>query len=337
MLLVGDIGGTKTDLAVVTAERGPWLPVAQKRFPSGDYLNLEDIAREFVAEVKLPIRGACFAVAGPVINGKAALTNLPWIVEESALQAALRLEFVSLLNDVEAVAAAVPHLRPGDVSTLQDGEAVPGGSIAVIAAGTGLGEAFLTWDGSRYHAYPSEGSHNDFGPTSPRETSLLQHLQARFGRVSYERVCAGKAIPDLYDFLKDEGLTPESPELAAQIARMRDRTPRIVGAALDARDPDPLALAAVNMFVAILGAQAGNLALTVLATGGVYLAGGMAQRILPVEKGARESFLSTVHVKGRLSPFMSRVPVHLILESVALVGAAFAALERTYSARSVSA
>jgi glucokinase len=325
MLLVGDIGGTKSDLALFSADRGPRAPIAQKRFSSGAYPSLEAIARDFVAGVGLPVRRACFAVAGAVISGRAALTNLPWQVEESELQAELGVEFVHLLNDVEAVAAAVPHLRPTDLHTLQDGEPVPGGAIAVIAAGTGVGEAFLTWDGARYQAHASEGGHINFGPTTPRETELLRYLQARWGRVSYERVCAGRSIPDLYDFLKEEGRTPESHELRRQLATAPDRTPPIVAAALDTSAPDPLSLAALDLFIANLGAEAGNLALTVLATGGVYIAGGMAQRVLPAT-GSR-LFLSKFHDKGRLSPLLARMPVHLILEPVALLGAAATAFE----------
>jgi glucokinase len=332
MLLVGDIGGTKTDLAVVSVEQGPSVPIAQKRFSSADYPSLEDIAREFATELQLPITWACFAVAGPVINGKASLTNLPWVVEESALQAALKLDYVRLLNDVQAMAEAVPHLKPEDLRTLQAGEPVPGGAIAVIAAGTGLGEAFLTWDGSRYHSHASEGGHTNFGPTTAQETKLLQHLQARWGRVSYERVCAGRSIPDLYDFLRDEGVTSENPGLAAHLATVSDRTPPILAAALDPREPDRLSLAALNMFASILGAEASNLALTVLASGGVYIGGGIVQRILPMASGQGKLFVSRFHDKGRLSPFLARVPVHIILEPVALLGAAVHGLEHTQAA-----
>ena len=325
MLLVGDIGGTKTDLALFSADRGPRAPIAQNRFSSGAYPSLEAIVSEFVADVSLPVTHACFAVAGAVISGRAALTNLPWVVEESALQAALGVEFVRLLNDVEAVAAAVPHLQPTDLRTLQAGEPVPSGAIAVIAAGTGIGEAFLTWDGARYRAHPSEGGHINFGPTTPRETELLRYLQARWGRVSYERVCAGRSIPDLYDFLKEEGRTPESPTLRRQLETVPNRTPPIVAAALDPHEPDPLCLAALDLFAANLGAEAGNLALAVLATGGVYIAGGMAQRVLPAT--GSWLFLSKFHDKGRLSPLLARMPVHLILEPVALLGAAVTAFE----------
>jgi glucokinase len=314
--------------------------MAEKVFPSGDYPSLEAIAKEYLAEVHLPVTEACFVVAGPVNDGKASLTNLPWLIEESALAAALNLASVSLLNDVAGMANAVPYLNSDEVRTLREGEPVPGGAIALIAPGTGLGEAFLVWDGLRYRAYPSEGGHCNFGPTTPRETELLKYLQARWGRVSYERVCAGRSIPDLYDFLKDEGLTAESPQLRAELATVRDRTPTIMAAALHSDLPDPLCLATLQLFVSILGAEAGNLALTVLATGGVYIAGGIPQRILPRATGQAlifNSFLSTFQEKGRLTPLMSRIPVRIIVEPVALLGAAIHGLDAAQSAGRVAA
>jgi glucokinase len=322
MLLAGDIGGTKTDLAIFTVERGPRAPIAQTRFLSRDYPSLEAIVREFIAEVDLAVTWACFAVAGPVVSGTAALTNLPWVVSEEAIRQELHLELVSLLNDLEATAAAVPYLQPTELLTLRVGAPVPGGAIAVIAPGTGLGEAFLTWDGARYRAYPSEGGHTDFGPTSPREAELLRYLQTRWGRVSYERVCAGRSIPDLYEFLKDEGGISESPAMAAKLGTVQDRTPAIMEAALDPQQPDPLCKEVLTLFVSFLGAAAGNLALTVLATGGLYIAGGIPQRIPPQATDEWQVLLSRFEDKGRLSPMLARVPVHVVVEPVALLGAA---------------
>jgi glucokinase len=255
------------------------------------------------------------------------LTNLPWLVDESALQSALGLQSVRLLNDVQAMAAAVPHLRAEDLVTLQAGKPEPGGAIALIAVGTGLGEAFLTWDGSRYRAQASEGGHSDFGPSSDEELELLRFSRKRWQRVSYERVCSGQSIPHLYEFLKAQGSVVESPLVAAQIVSAHDRTPPIVAAALDAHEPDPLSQAVLDMFVALMGSEAGNLALAVLATGGVYIAGGMAQRTLPGRPEHHQRFLSGFHDKGRLTPLLASVPVHLILEPVALAGAACSALD----------
>jgi glucokinase len=337
MLLAGDIGGTKTELAVFDAEHGPRTPLAQRRFPSGDYPSLEAIVREFVAEIDVPVTHACFAVAGPVVAGTASLTNLPWLVDEATLRAVLQLEFLHLLNDVQATATAVPYLKGTDLVALQEGTPVPGGAIAVIAPGTGLGEAFLTWDGARYHAHPSEGSHTDFGPRTPREMELLRYLQARWERVSYERVCAGQSIPDLYDFLRDVSHMPESPALRAELTNVRDRTPIIMAAALSPQERDPLCREALHLFVSILGAEAGNLALTVLATGGVYISGGIPPRILAAASGEGRIFMSAFQAKGRLSPLLSHMPVHIITESVALLGATIHGLDIANFPRMVSA
>ena len=327
MLLAGDIGGTKTELAVFTTERGARAPLARKRFRSRDYPSLDAIAREYLSDVDLPVTHACFAVAGPVVGGAAALTNLPWNVEASWLERALHMEAVSILNDVHAMATAVPYLGPSEVQTLQEGEAVPGGAIAVIAPGTGLGQAFLTWDGSRYSAHASEGSHVDFAPLTPREVDLLRYLEPRWGRVSYERVCAGRSIPDLYDFLKDQGDVAEGPEVCAKLATVEDQTPIIMAAGLAHHTPDPLCLATLSLFASILGAQAGNLVLTVLATGGLYIGGGIAQRAFPMVSSRGQVFLSTFAKKGRLSPLLRRVPVYVIIEPVALLGAALHGLD----------
>ena len=327
MLLAADIGGTKTEMAVFSAEAGPRAPIALRRYPSAEHPSLEAIVAAYLGEVGLSVTSACVAVAGPVTGGRAMLTNLPWVVEVASLQRALGVESVRLLNDVEAMATAIPHLGPTDLRTLQVGEAVAGGAIALIAPGTGLGEAFLTWDGTRYRAFPSEGSHADFAPTTPRQVELLHFMAARHGRVSYERVCAGRALPELYEFLAEQGEAAESPAVQAELATVRDRTPTIMRAAFAAPTPDPLCLATVNLFSQVLGAAAGNLALTVLATGGVYLGGGIPQRILPVATGQGGLLMDAFGRKGRLSPLLARVPVHVIVESVALLGAALAGLD----------
>lgn len=327
VLLAADIGGTKTELALYRREAGPRGPIEPRRYPSAEHPSLEAIATAYLAEVGLPVDAACFAVAGPVTAGRATLTNLPWVVEEADLRRALGVESVRLLNDVEAMAVAIPHLRPDELRTLQEGEATPGGAIALIAPGTGLGEAFLTWDGARYRAFPSEGSHADFAPTDDRQVDLLRFMTARHGRVSYERVCAGRSMPELYEFLAERGDAVESPALRDELAGVVDRTPPIMRAAFATPEPDPLSLATVDLFSQILGAAAGNLALTVLATGGVYLGGGIPQRILPVATGQGELFRQAFGRKGRLSPLLARLPVHVIAEPVALLGAAIAGFD----------
>src|SRR5215468_10076276 len=203
MLLAGDVGGTKTDLAVYSPEAGPYLPLTQAEMPSADYPSLQALVMKFVSEVKIPIERATFDVAGPVINGHAKVTNLTWVMDETSLAKDLNLKSVRLINDLEAVARAIPILRPTDVRTLNGGEPVPKGAIAVVAPGTGLGESFLTWDGSKYVSHGSEGGHSDFAPTDERQIGLLRYVLKRFGHAGVERVCSGIGIPNIYEYLRD--------------------------------------------------------------------------------------------------------------------------------------
>ena len=325
MLLAGDVGGTKTELAVFSSEAGPRTPLAQARYPSARYPSLEALAREFLATTALPVTWACFGVAGPVIGGRARITNLSWELDAGALAGALGLQAVHLLNDLEAVAWAVPELIAGDTVTLNPGAHVTGGALAVIAPGTGLGEAFLTRGGSRHHPFPSEGGHADFAPATERETGLLSHLRSRFGHVSVERVCSGPGIVNLYEYLRACGAVPEAPEVARRLARAPDAPPVITEAGLREPDPDPLSAAALALFAGILGAEAGNLALKVFAAGGVYVAGGVARHLLPVLR--RGDFMRAFVRKGRMSDMMTGMPVHVIVRPAAILGAAIRGLE----------
>jgi len=328
MLLAGDIGGTKTNLAIFSSESGPRAPLAEATLPSGDYPSLEALVSDFLAQVELKPERASFGVAGPVVDGKATITNLPWVMSETQLQTALDLlpGSVHLLNDLAAIAYAVPSLESDDLHTLNEGQAAPGGAIAVIAPGTGLGEGFLTWDGSRYRAHASEGGHTDFAPTNTLEVDLLRYLLDRFGHVSYERVCSGRGLPNIYAFLKDSGYAQEPAWLAEQMAAVDDPNPVIVKAALASERRCDLCVATLETFVSILGTEAGNMALNVLATGGVYLGGGIPPRILPALEDGR--FLEEFRAKGRMSDLMNRIPVHVILNrKVALIGAACYGLE----------
>ncbi len=329
MLLAGDIGGTKTNLAIYSDETGP-RPLVEATFPSGKYPGLEAIVREFLARVNLPepVEHATFGVAGPVVNHRATITNLPWVMEETQLGEALHIPSVVLINDLEAIAYAVPYLEAADLCTLNAGQAVPEGAIAVIAPGTGLGEAFLTWDGSKYLAHTSEGGHADFAPSNELEINLLRNLFTRFKHVSFERVCSGSGIPNIYKFLKESGYAPESPDLAERLAAASDLTPIIFDAAFKEDAPDKLCVATVNTFVSILGAEAGNLTLKVLATGGVYLGGGIPPRILSFLEDGR--FMQAFQRKGRFTEMLGRIPVHVILNpKIALFGAACHGLVRT--------
>jgi glucokinase len=323
LLLAGDIGGTKTALAVYSAERGPRDPLAQCEFPSAKYASLPVMVREFLTGTGLTVAGACFAVAGPVIAGSSKVTNLSWDLEETELAAELDLESVALLNDLEAIGDAVPSLESADLHSLNPGEPVAGGARAVIAPGTGLGEAFLIYDGARYRAFPSEGGHADFAPRNELQDGLLSYLRRRFDHVSVERICSGPGLLNIYQYLRDFSYAPESPEMGRALAAAEYAPPLIGGAALRP-DPDPLSHAALELFISILGAEAGNLALKVLSLGGVYLAGGIPPRILPALKNGR--FLRAFTAKGRMGELLARVPVSVVALQAALLGAALAGL-----------
>jgi glucokinase len=321
MLLVGDIGGTKTSLALYSGEHGPFGPAAEATYPSAQYTGLDVMVRDFLSEIGGAADSACFGVAGPVVEGRATITNLPWVLDESELAAALGTPSVRLLNDLTAIACALPFLSSEELHTLNAGDPAPKGALAVIAPGTGLGEAFLTWDGARYLPQPSEGGHASFAPVSSTQVELLRYLFGRFAHVSSERVCSGSGIPNIYAFLRDSGQAPEPAWLAMQIAAAPDPTPVIVRAALETPQPDALCMATLETFVTILGAEAGNLALKVLATGGVYLGGGIPPRLLRLLE--HPAFLETFRGKGRMADLLDRVPVHVILNpKAALLGAA---------------
>jgi glucokinase len=281
---------------------------------------VESIATEFLASTGLRVDAACFDVAGPVVAGTAKLTNLPWHLVEDDLCDALGLHHVRLVNDLVATAAAVPLLRDDELDVVQHGEALSGGAIAVLAPGTGLGEAFLTFDGAGYRPQASEGGHSAFSPSSEIEVELLRYLWRSFEHVSAERVASGIGIPNIYDFLLERGEILESDTLAAALALEDDRTRPIIDAALDEAEPDALAGATVDLFLRILGTEAANLALKVLATGGIYLAGGIAQRLAESLPGP--GFLDALRASGRFRSTLERVPVAVVRGDVALLGAA---------------
>jgi len=321
MLLAGDIGGTKTILALYTHEDGPRNPHAQFTYPSARYDSLEAVVLEFKDQARVEIERATFAVAGPVMGGKAEITNLPWVMEESQLREILGLSSVKLINDLVAVGYGVPELQPEELYTLQKGHPVPGGAIGVVAPGTGLGETYLVWDGKHYHAKPSEGGHTDFAPTTPLQIGLLRYLQEKFGHVSYERICSGIGLPNIYAYLKEMGYADEREWVVTQLANAADPTPIIIKAALDKENISDLCRGALDTFINVLGAEAGNLALKIMATGGLYLGGGLSPRLLPLL--ADGTFLKSFRQKGRFADLLSQFPVHVILNpKTGLLGAA---------------
>jgi glucokinase len=322
MLLAGDVGGTSTRLALFELDAAGPRPTVEARLASREFAGLEAAVAAFLAEHPANLEAAGFGVAGPVVDGRVVTTNLPWGVDAAALAASIGLPRVTLLNDLTATAFGLAALEPSDLRTLQSGEPGATGTVAVIAAGTGLGEAALFWDGERHHPAPSEGGHADFAPRDPLEQELLTYLMARFGHVSYERIVSGPGLVNVYEFLRDSGRFGESAAIAERLAS-GDPAAAIASAAL-ARE-DRLCEAALGLFTRVYGAEAGNLALKLLATGGVYVGGGIAPKILPaLEAGP---FLEAFLEKGRLRPLMERMPLHVILTGrAALLGAARAAL-----------
>ncbi len=326
-ILAGDIGGTKTTLALFTTDDGPHVPKHEHTFASASFAGLAPIVQEFLAGVNHahPVERACFGVAGPVVGGQAKITNLPWYLEEADLAEALSMRSVSLINDLVAVASAVPILEVEDRLTLSEGAAEPHGPIAVVAPGTGLGEAYLTSDGVRYVAHPSEGGHSDFAPRNALEVELLQFLLGEFERVSYERVCSGRGIGNIYRFLRDAGHAEEPAWLAQMLAEASDIAPVVGTVAFDEERTCDLCQQTMELFVDILGAEAGNLALKVLATGGVYLGGGIPPRVLPLLQTA--AFEQAFECKGRMEHLLRDIPLYLITNpKAALYGAARVAL-----------
>jgi glucokinase len=330
MLIAGDIGGTKTDLAIFSNEAGPLVPLAQTRVPSADFPSLQAIVKEFLSKEKKPVDQACFAVAGPVISGRVKTTNLPWAIEENSLAQELNInrQSVHLINDLEAIAYAVPILRPSDVETINSGEPVPKGAIGVIAPGTGLGESFLTWDASRYVPHSSEGGHADFAPTDRRQIGLLEYMLKKFDHVSFEHVCSGIGIPNIYDYLHEVEQIPQKPEITALISAAQDKTAAIAARALggDANRSE-LCVATIDTFVSILAAEAANVAVKVLATGGIYVAGGVAVHTLAALK--QPAFMHSFTRKGRFADLMARVPIHVIVSPAGLAGAAAYGLKKS--------
>ena len=318
MILAGDIGGTHTRIALFEETAGKLVMSLERIYPSRDHKGLDEILSLFLGSQQVAIDLACFGVAGPVLHDQVSTPNLPWVVEAGKLAHQIGVERMWLINDLMAHASGVADLEQKDFVALNrvDDQA---GNAALIAAGTGLGEAGIYWDGARRWPFPCEGGHCDFAPRNDLEISLLQYLLRKFGRVSYERILSGQGLQNIYDFLRDSGTMEEPPWLRQELQSAPD--PAAVISQYGVEGKALICKTALDIFVNVYGAEAGNLALKMMATGGVFVSGGIAAKILPrLTNGA---FLQSFLTKGRLQPVLETIPVKVIMDDrVGLIGAA---------------
>lgn len=322
MILAGDVGGTKCNLALFSEKNGKLTPIFKQRFASKDFAQFDLIVREFSLQAgphlaTHRIRAAGFGVAGPVINNRVRATNLPWTVDAAILADELKLSDVVLMNDLGATGHSIEHLAPDEFCVLNTGKPEPGGTRALLAAGTGLGQSILVWDGARYRVVPSEGGHSDFAPHTEQQIELLRFMRRRYPQVSWELILSGRGFRTIHEFLapnvthhsfEDPGADP-----APEITRL--------GLAKEC----PVCVETLDVWTAIYGSEAGNLALKVLALGGVYVAGGIAVKI--IEKIKDGTFFAAFRDKWKFEGLLNNIPVSVVLnESAPLLGAAYEAL-----------
>ncbi len=326
MILAGDIGGTNARLAYFQPQNGRFQLVSERVFPSREHRGLGEIVTRFLDESGTRPEAACFGIAGPVRNGRVETSNLPWIIEQSALATQIHLAATLLINDLEASAWGIGALGVEDLVTLNPGGGSVAGNQAVVAPGTGLGEAGLFWDGSRHHVFACEGGHTDFAPQGDLQIELLRYLTKRYGHVSYERILSGPGLVNVYEFLCDSGCGKQTAELSAAI-QAGDPAAAISRAALSGNDS--LAGKALDLWICVYGSEASNLALKIMSTGGLFLAGGISPKILPRLKGS--VFMDAFLDKGRMRPLVESMPVHVVTnEKAGLLGAARCAAVRGF-------
>src|SRR5579871_279635 len=325
MILAGDIGGTNARLAYFEPHNGHLKLVSERVFPSREHSEFGEIVTRFVDDSGARPEAACFGIAGPVRNGRVETSNLPWVIEQSRLAKQIHLPATLLINDLEANAWGIGALAPSDLVPLNRVSGAAVGNQAVIAPGTGLGEAGLFWDGTRHHVFACEGGHTDYAPQGDLQIELLRFLTARYGHVSYERILSGPGLLNVYEFLRQTEGGKESEQLAFAM-QTGDPAAAISQSALNGTDS--LAEKALDLWIAVYGAETSNLALKVMATGGLFLAGGISPKILPKLKEPlfMEAFLN----KGRMNPLIEAIPVHVIMnEKAGLLGAARCAAVRS--------
>lgn len=322
MILAGDVGGTKCNLALFSEKNGNLKTVFRQRFASKEFAQFDLIVKEFSRQAASHLSSegvvaAGFGVAGPVIDNHVRATNLPWTVDARTLERELRVERIVLMNDLGATGHSIEHLAKDEFCVLNPGRPEPGGSRALLAAGTGLGQAILVWDGARYRIVPSEGGHSDFAPHTEQQIELLRFMRRRYPQVSWELILSGRGFRTLHEFL-----APEAKHASFEDPDM-DPAPEITANGLD--KSCPICVETLDLWTAIYGAEAGNLALKVLALGGVYVAGGIAVKI--IEKIKDGTFFRAFRDKWKFEKLLENIPVSVVLnESAPLMGAAYEAL-----------
>jgi glucokinase len=329
MILAGDIGGTNARLAYFQPQNGHLQLISERVFPSREYSELGEIVSKFLQDAATRPEVACFGIAGPVHNGRVETSNLPWVIEQSRLAKQIQLPATLLINDLEANAWGIGALRPQDLIALNRVVGPSVGNQAVIAPGTGLGEAGLFWNGSQHQVFACEGGHADFAPQGDLQIELLRFLASRFGHVSYERILSGPGLVNVYEFLRGKGCGDEPAGFAEQLAQ-GDKAAAISNAALGGSNR--LAEQALDLWISVYGAEAGNLALKTMATGGIFLGGGISPKILPKLTGPL--FMRAFLEKGRLRSLLENIPVQVITNDKAgLLGAARCAAAKSNHGR----
>lgn len=322
-LLAGDIGGTKSNLAIFSSDGNTLTMERHQRYASGSHTSLNAIIRKFLGRDTKRFSAACLGVPGAVKDGRAHPTNISWGVDGREISTEFSIPIVTILNDLAANAHGIRELQPDDLAVIQKGEPGATGNRCVVSPGTGLGEAGLYWDGKRHHVWASEGGHTDFGPRNELEIALLQYLIKQYGHVSPERVVSGMGIENIYRFLRDTGRGKELPKIAEEIKN--GDVAAIISTHAEAADC-PMCMQTIETFLSVFGAEAGNMALKSMALGGVYLGGGIPVKML--DRLREVTFITAFNDKGRHRSLMESIPIKVILnDNAALLGAARYALD----------